>query len=309
MGDIEPTAPGRHLTTAWTMVRLVWPVVAFAAGAAFGDGDGNALDLVESWDEDAKILDGEDRALDRAVQLKRDMEAAVAREDYDSAADAKDKLDALLSLAPTVLISAIPPAPKTSATTGGVYQSVRTEPLSETSVSNMTRAARDLAAGLWCFCPPSTNATCDSLQHQSSPACKVMTDETQVADKCQKRCCPITALGMAKGNGAWNRKLWPPRFSWPQTAEGWRPCAKPLKAAGQYMSSLPVYYITMNSQRDAAFQESWKSFSPTIVKVRGVNGSSPAEVAPMLADAAAPEHAEIIAGIAQPKGKWKRWHP
>jgi hypothetical protein len=186
------------------------------------------------------------------------------------------------------------------------WESVNTDPLSETSVSHMTQAVQELAAGLGCFCPPSTNATCDSLEHQPSATCMVMTNETQVADRCQKRCCPITALGMKKGNGVWNRKLWPPRFSWPLAAEGWRPCGKPLKTSGQYMSSLPVYYITMDSQRDAAFQELWKSFSPAIVKVRGVNGSSPAEVAPMLADAAAPEHAEIIAGIAQPEGRWKR---
>jgi hypothetical protein len=76
---------------------LVAPAVA-----AFGDGEGEALtlegaDILKSWDEDANLLDGEEKALDRAAQLKRDMEAAVAREDYDTAANLQDKLDAVLS--------------------------------------------------------------------------------------------------------------------------------------------------------------------------------------------------------------------
>jgi hypothetical protein len=70
--------------------------------ATFGDVEGKALTLQGAWDEDARLLDGEEKALGRAAQLKRDMEAAVAREDYDTAANLQDRLDAVL-LAPAAV--------------------------------------------------------------------------------------------------------------------------------------------------------------------------------------------------------------
>ena len=85
-------------------VRVVLASLGLVAPAlaTFGDVEGKALTLEGAWDEDARLLDGEEKALGRAAQLKRDMEAAVVREDYDTAANLQDKLDAVL-LAPAAV--------------------------------------------------------------------------------------------------------------------------------------------------------------------------------------------------------------
>jgi hypothetical protein len=64
-------------------VVIVLSLVSLEAGAGFGSKEGVRSTLE---DEDATA------ATDRIAQLKRDMEAAVVREDYDAAADLKDKL-------------------------------------------------------------------------------------------------------------------------------------------------------------------------------------------------------------------------
>ena len=98
--------------------RTVFLVLGLAAPVALsGFGDADAVQTLDSWDQDLKLLDSEDRELDRAAELKRGIGAAVVREDYDAAADLQKKLAELLLLGPAATqVMAEAPAAKSVST-------------------------------------------------------------------------------------------------------------------------------------------------------------------------------------------------
>jgi hypothetical protein len=71
---------------------LVCAAVLSLSDGVFGDQEDDAVTLESLWDKDAK----EEKELDQAAQLERDIQAAAAREDFEAAADLQDTLKALL---------------------------------------------------------------------------------------------------------------------------------------------------------------------------------------------------------------------
>ena len=81
-------------------MRAALSVAGALLAHGFGEQEGVVVSLTSLWNKDAQLLDGAEENLNRAAHLERDIQAAVAREDYDAAAELHDTLHALLLAAP-----------------------------------------------------------------------------------------------------------------------------------------------------------------------------------------------------------------